>query len=97
MMMRAFDEFPICQLHADTPPPAARELLALMHGNLGVDQSALAGMNDAQLLRAADACRFLFNNLPPATLKWVTSVSPCGTVATKQCQGSRRYDENTLR
>lgn len=95
-MTRAF-EFPIGQLHANTAPPTARELLALMHSNLGVDQSALAGMNDAQLLRAADACRFLFNNLPPATLNRVESVSPCGTVATKQYQGNRRYDENTLR
>jgi hypothetical protein len=54
-------------LYANTAR-AARELLTLTPGNFGVDPATIADMNDLQLLRAADACRFLFNNLPAATI-----------------------------
>jgi hypothetical protein len=54
-------------LYANTSR-SARELLTLVPENFGLNPATIADMNDLQLLRAADACRFLFNNLPAATM-----------------------------
>ena len=40
-------------------------LLAAMRDNFAVDISEIRSMSYMQLLRMADACRFLSNNLPP--------------------------------
>jgi hypothetical protein len=39
-------------------------LLAAMRDNFAVDVAEIRSMNRLQLLRMADACRFLSNNLP---------------------------------
>lgn len=66
--------------------PTARDMLAMLRGNFGFNVNIVGSMSDAQLLRMADACRFLSNNLPPATIK-ARSIRDAATAGARRMSG----------